>query len=227
MDDKTARSLACSGLLDGVPRDLYGETLDKLCVQEKTYLEGELLLHLGEHPDAVGVVVEGYVRIDFYDDDGNASTIAVVGRGGMFAESVACAGDPSIVQAQAASDVRVLWLDMNRMMTGRAMLETPYAGVIMANNVRMLARKNTMLVRKMQLLSQKRLRDRIKLYLLQRESGLVPKDTMAEKSRASLARYLGADRSALSRELSRLRDEGIVSLDGGAIEVIDRSFLER
>lgn len=81
MDDKTARSLACSGLLDGVPRDLYGETLDKLCVQEKTYLEGELLLHLGEHPDAVGVVVEGYVRIDFYDDDGNASTIAVVGRG--------------------------------------------------------------------------------------------------------------------------------------------------
>lgn len=226
MDERTAQSLASSGLLDGVPRELYEETLVKLKVREKSYLEGELLLRLGSRPEAMGVVVDGYVRIDFYDDDGNASTITMVGRGGMFAEAVACAGDPSIVQVQAASDVRVLWLDMNRMMTGRVMREIPYVGVIMANNVRMLARKNTLLVRKLQLLSQKRLRDRIKLYLVQRESGMLPKDTMAEQSRTSLARYLGADRSALSRELGRLRDEGIVSLDGGTINIVDRSFLE-
>ena len=41
-----------------------------------------------------------------------------------------------------------------------------------------------------------------------------------------LASYLNVNRSALSRELSRLRDEGIIDITQGRIEVIDPMFLE-
>ena len=75
----------------------------------------------------------------------------------------------------------------------------------------------------MQILAQKRTRDRIKMYL--RNRCLPDSDTQVSFSRNDLAHYLNVDRSALSRELGRMRDEGIIEVKGNAIVVIDPSFL--
>ena len=77
---------------------------------------------------------------------------------------------------------------------------------------------------KVRILGQKRLRDRLKIYL----QTLTPNADgvyVLPYSRTSLADFLCVDRSALSRELCRMRDEGILSFSGSRIRILDSSFL--
>ncbi len=227
MGNQTVNALATSGLFIGVKKDYFEDVLSIMGAHEQSYEDQELLFRLGDRVELTGIVIDGRVKVNFYDENGNKSLIAAMGRGGVFAEAIAAAGDPSPVQAEASGQTRVLWLNINRLMTAKAMSKTPYAGMIMMNVVRMLARKNTMLVSKVQLLAQKRLRDRIKLYLLQCENQSDSEESNAGNSRAELAHYLNVDRSALSRELGRLRDEGAIALENGSIKVINHQFLEK
>ncbi|OFK23000.1 Crp/Fnr family transcriptional regulator [Olsenella sp. HMSC062G07] len=226
MDDVIMRALRRSSLFDGIDSGAFGETLEGLGATARTYSAGEFLICIGEQVRRAGIVLEGRIRIDFYDEAGNASTVANMGMGGTFGEAIACAEDSSIVQVEAVGDCRVLWLDMGRLTSQRTLAKSPCAGVVMMNTLRMLARKNMMLNRKMQMLAQKRMRDRIKLYLLVRDAGNATDNADKDMNRSDLARYLSVDRSALSRELSRMRDEGLVMLDGTQIKVLDRRFLE-
>ena len=85
-------------------------------------------------------------------------------------------------------------------------------------------KSNVFLNQKTRILSQKKLRDRIKVFLRGQsveEDGSV----RLEFNRTELARFLGVNRSALSRELSRMRKEGVLSLDGKSLRLLDRGFL--
>ncbi|WP_283171463.1 Crp/Fnr family transcriptional regulator [Curtanaerobium respiraculi] len=227
MDQNVADAIIKSTLFAGLARCDLDLAVKKLDVYPSSYEDGELLLSLGSICRNAGIVVSGRVRIDFYDEAGNPSTIAKLGPGGSFGEAIACSGDPSLVQVQAVGPTQVLWIDIPRIMSAEYMAGSPYAGMVMVNAMRLLARKNMMLNRKMQMLAQKRLRDRIKLYLLQRERQDAANDQVDfEMTRAALAKYLSADRSSLSRELGKLRDEGVLALEGNTIRVLDRSFLE-
>lgn len=219
MDKELKSALRDCPLFEGVAARDLEEAVAALGAREERYEDDDVLLHFGQCTTRLGIVVEQRVRIEFYDEGGNASTIARIGRSGAFGEAIACAGNPSIVQVVAVGPARVLWVDMGRAMSKNAMLKSRFSGIVMANVVQMLARKNMVLNQKMQIVSQKRLRDRIKLYLAVRESDLGGSQMRAPMTRNELAAFLNVDRSSLSRELGRMRDEGLVNLDGNKIEV--------
>ena len=77
---------------------------------------------------------------------------------------------------------------------------------------------------KIRILSQKKLRDKLKIYLQTLE--IAPDGTVcASYSRRELSEYLYADRSALSRELCKMRDEGILNFSGSMLQILDPDFL--
>lgn len=76
----------------------------------------------------------------------------------------------------------------------------------------------------MRILAQKRLRDRLKIYL----QTLTPDSKGCYHllySRTELADFLCVDRSALSRELCRMRDEKVIEFSGAKIKILDHDFL--
>ena len=76
----------------------------------------------------------------------------------------------------------------------------------------------------MRILSQKKLRNKIKVYLQTQEfseDGTI----QIPFSRNKMAEFLYVDRSALSRELCRMRDSGILAFSGSKITIVDRNFL--
>ena len=78
--------------------------------------------------------------------------------------------------------------------------------------------------RKVRILGQKKLRDKIKVYL----RGLEKKEDGTMKvvfNKSALAEFLGVDRSALSRELKRMQDEEIIVVSKDHIQVLDPDFL--
>ena len=95
---------------------------------------------------------------------------------------------------------------------------------VTANLLQELSNQITFFNVKLRILSQKKLRDKLKIYLQtleQSKEGVIH----LPLTRNKLAEFLYVDRSALSRELCRLRDEGILTFSGSNIKILDSVFL--
>lgn len=96
---------------------------------------------------------------------------------------------------------------------------------IALNLMQDFARRSLFLNQKIRIMGQKKLRDKLKIYFASfpgSESGSIH----LPFSRTELAEYLYADRSALSRELSRMREEGLIDWTGREIHILDKNFLQ-
>ena len=101
-----------------------------------------------------------------------------------------------------------------------------YQATLASNLLRDFARQNFFLNRKLRIMSQKRLRDRVKVYL--RGQGVAPDGVICVPfSRSEWAEFMGVNRSALSRELSNMQAEGILEIVGKDVRILDKSFLQR
>ena len=76
--------------------------------------------------------------------------------------------------------------------------------------LRVMAQKNLMLTRKMAHLSRKSIREKLVSYLSDESSRQGKREIKIPFNRQQLADYLSVERSALSRELSKMKEEGLI-----------------
>ena len=86
--------------------------------------------------------------------------------------------------------------------------------------VRMIAAKNGQLMEKVEILSRRTLREKILAYLSREVQKQKSQYLDIPMGRIELAEYLGADRSALSRELSRMKEDGLIDYDRNTFRLI-------
>ena len=166
----------------------------------------------------------GTLRISLYSEDGNLLTIERLDAGRVFGESLVCSmSEDSPIQIDAITDGEVLYLDFDPLLLQQES-GCPFRTRVTANLLREMGREALFLNRKMRILAQNRLRNRIKLYL---QSLQVPPDGVIrlEMGRGELAEYLCVDRSALSRELGRMQKDGILTYQGQTVRILDQDFL--
>lgn len=109
-------------------------------------------------------------------------------------------------------------LDLPTLLSQRTM-SCPCRLQVSANLLQSMAEQLLFFNTKVRILAQKRLRDRLKIYL----QTLTPNADGCYHlpySRAELADFLCVDRSALSRELCRMRDEGLLVFSGTRIKLL-------
>lgn len=187
------------------------------------YARGADIVRAGEETKGVGVLLDGRAQVFRDDAFGRRSVITNVGRGDVFGEVFACAGiRQSPVTVTALTDAAALFLDYDRMLNTCAS-SCPFHTMMIRNMLRILAQKSLGLNRKIDYLSIRSLRSRIAAYLL----GLAPgeQEFRIPFDRSGLADYLCADRSALSRELGRMRDEGLICYHKNVFRVLERERL--
>ena len=203
------QDLETTDLFRGASREEVAEMLRCLDAEVRRYQKGETILRLGDRTRRLGLVLSGGVTLEHDDIWGNRTVLGHVGEGEVFAETYACLpGEPLMVNAVAAGETRVLFLDVVRIFSGES--GCLHQRVLVRNLLNITARKNLSLSRRSFYTSSKTIRGRLLSYLsdqavLQGSSHFsIPFD------RQQLADYLGVDRSALSNELSKLRREGLV-----------------
>ena len=81
-----------------------------------------------------------------------------------------------------------------------------YASLVTANLLRQTAAANLPQGRRIHVMSQKSIRDKLLLFLKQNREER--NDILLTMNRQELADYLGTERSALSREMARMKKEG-------------------
>ena len=94
---------------------------------------------------------------------------------------------------------------------------------LIENAVKLMASKNIELVQKLEIISKKTLREKILTYLsiIANNSGSYFKTDM---NRSDLADYLCADRSALSRELSKMKQDGLIDFDKNTFRLLKKNI---
>jgi len=210
---KYFRLLANTKLFSGISEDEIGKILECLSAVKRTYSKGEYIFHKGERISHVAVLLEGCVQIQKEDYWGNLSILNKISEGEIFGEVYACLGNDEILNnAVSAADSIVLFLD-----TGRIIHTCPsgcrFHGRLVQNLLSVIAQKNKMLTQKLEHMAQRTTREKLLSYLSEQSLRAGSPVFEIPFNRQQLADFLSVDRSAMSNELCKMRDEGILSFD--------------
>jgi len=193
--------------------DLLPEDLNALrtagVLSTRRYTRGTFLLRAGDRTTRAGIVLTGQVLIEGNDAWGNRSIFAPIGEGQIFGESYALTGEVLLVDAVCCADTAVLWLDLAAM-TAPANAGAAWSAPFLRRLLTLTAGKNFALSRRMFCTSPRSMRVRIMTYLTGEAARQGSRSFTVPLDRARMADYLNLDRSALSRELSRMQKAGIL-----------------
>lgn len=180
-----------------------------LSAKAVNYSKGSTIFNQGEKITRSGILLEGSIIAESVSYSGERRVIQTLSPGDLFGDVLMYSEhDPTPVSTIVREDSKVLLLDINELMEKSC---NPLCRRVLVNILHGLADKFWFLNRKIAYLSCNRMRAKIAMFLLdmyKRHSSLT---FIAPYSREELASLLGVNRPALSRELSRMQTEGIIS----------------
>ncbi len=203
-------ALSQTALFEGIATQKIEHVLKCLGSRVKTYQKGASIFSIGDQTQEIGLVLSGTVLIENNDLWGNRTILAAIGKDHIFAESYAYVKEKLKVSVTAAEATEVLFLNAQSIITMCAKachfhtrLIQNLLAISSSNNIRLSERiLNT---------SAKTIRGRLISYLSQEAHKNRSNEFAIPLNRQELADYLNVDRSALSNELGKMRDEKIVS----------------
>ena len=181
--------------------------LSHLSASEKSYQKGEIILHSGSFTDKMGLVLDGSVSIENNDIWGNRTILSNISKGQFFAETYAYLNDePLLVDVTANEDCRILFLSADALHAAN----DSWRSKIISNLLMVSLHKNLVLSGRSFHISPKTIRGRVMSYLnsLYIKTGKL--DLRIPFDRQQLADYLSVDRTALSKELSKMKEDGLI-----------------
>lgn len=173
------------------------------------YRKGDVIFITGSVVTDIGLVLSGSVRIEHTDLWGNKSILGLTPAGGVFAESYACIpNEPMMVDAVANEDCDILFISVPRLFIPCSACGSQNR--LIQNLVMISAGKNLQLSRRSLHTSPKTIRGRLFSYFSQQVSAQGSNKIVIPFDRQQLADYLNLDRSALSKELGKMRNDGLI-----------------
>ncbi len=213
-----------SVLFAGIGRDELEAMLGCLKARARDYREGEFILHAGDAARGVGIVISGRAQIVRENLQGNRMILSGLSEADLFGEAFACLeGAELAVSVEAVTNCQIMWLDVNRIVTV-CPSACQFHSRLIQNLLRVLAHKNVELNEKVRLLSLPSTRDKLLDYLSGYARRAGSRRFTIPYNRSQLAEYLGVDRSAMSRELSRMRDAGVLIFERNQFELLETAM---
>jgi len=205
-------------LFDGIAFSDFENMLNCLSAKTVRYKKGGVILLSGDAVSFVGMILAGSVQIIKEDADGRIVILTELSVSDIFGEVFACAGiTQSPVTIQASEDSEILFIDYKKIVTS-CTSACPFHAKLIENMLKLIAVKNLLLNQKIEILSKRTTREKLICYFnLQR--GAVKKFNISF-NREELARYLCVDRSAMSKELCKMRDEGLLRFHKNTFEIL-------
>jgi CRP-like cAMP-binding protein len=225
--EKYLEVLSQSSLFNGIDKgDLYS-LLDCLNPKICYFKKNEFITMAGQKFDCVGIVLKGEAIVNKENAAGNRTIMTILKPGDMFGEVVVFSKQslwPVNVQAQEACDI--LFLPRVRI-TVQCKKVCPWHRTIIQNMLKIVSERAYMLNRKVEYLSIYSIREKISTFLLEHYKREGNATFMLPMNRKEMAEFLNVSRPSLSREMCRMRDEGIIDFHLSSIKIIDLDKLKK
>lgn len=211
-------------LFQGLSKEELAQMKASGCMQTSSYHKNDIIFSTGSVIQKIGIVLSGSVNIENIDFWGNRSILGNMNEGHIFAETYALCQEPMMVDAIAASDCDILFLDLQYLLEKKNAVFSWYPK-IHHNLLAMCSRKNQVLSERIFCTSSKTVRGRILTYLSAQARKHGSTKFQIPFDRQQMADYLNLDRSALSKELSRMKAEGILDFHKNEFSLKSDRFL--
>lgn len=207
-------------LFSGVGEEEIGAMLN--CLQAKlcTYKKGEYVLRQGEHLDKILVLVGGKLHIQRDDYWGNRSIINMVSVGEMFGEAYVAPESGTLMNdVLAVENSVVVFFDVKRIITVCSSA-CRFHSIVVQNLFFAISEKNRKLVQKLTFMTKRTTREKLIAYLSEEAKRQNSSSFFIPFNRQQLADFLSVDRSAMSNELCKMRDEGLIEFEKSCFKLL-------
>lgn len=196
-------------LFEGVDDNGIAAMLECLNARLCNYKKGEFVFRQGDIITCFAVPVEGRLLIQSDDYWGNRSIISAVEVGELFGEAYAAGNEPFPNSTMAVEESKVILFDANGIMGGCAE-SCKFHSLVVQNLFFIISEKNRRLMQKLGYMSKRTMREKLISYLSEEAKRSRSGTFSIPFDRQQLADFLSVERSAMSRELCRMRDEGML-----------------
>lgn len=183
------------------------------CVEAKVrrYGKGEYVLQQGEYLDDIAVLTEGSLHIQNDDYWGNRSILGRISIGEIFGEAYAFSREePLMNDVVAIEDSTVMFINAKKVIS-TCSSACRFHTLVVQNLFSVLSEKNKKLVQKLGHIGKRSIREKLISYLSQESKRQKSAEITIPFNRQQLADFLSVDRSAMSNELCKMRDEGLLT----------------
>ena len=202
-----------SPLFGGISKQERGAMLGCIGYHIGTFKKGGIVALEGENLRHIGIVLSGSVDMVKEDLWGHKTMLLRIRKDEIFGETFACGEDNlSVVTFQVSEDAKILFLPFDRVMHSCTMA-CRFHHQLIENMVHIIANKNRDLMRKVEVVSRRSIREKLLTYLSIQAQAQGSRYFEIPLGRLELAEYLCVDRSALTRELAKMKDEGLLDYD--------------
>ncbi len=206
-------------LFANIPESELPHLLNCLSAEKKSFSKGETVCFAGSFVNSAGIVISGKIHLESNDFLGNTSIVSEFTPGRSYGENYAFAQDmqmPFNIVAKENSEILVFNI---RKFTEPCIKDCSYHKILMANLVTSVATKSCELSNKISHLSKRTTREKLISYLS--EQSQIQKSSLItlKFNRQELADYLSVERSAMTKELTRMKNDGLIDFDGRAFKL--------
>ena len=191
-----------------------------LGVRRHSYDKGNFVYQAGQQVTDMGLLLSG--QLDVLQDDvwGNRRILERISVGEMFGTAFSCAEMERIpVSIRATKPSEALFFDYRKVIT-TCSSACRFHTQLISNMLHILAHKNIAMMEKIENVTRRSTRDKVLSFLSQQAQDRRAQSFDIPFNRQEFAEYLAVDRSALSAELGRLRDEGVLRFDKNHFELL-------
>lgn len=196
--------------------------LDKIDYKIYSYLKDETIAMEGEKCSNIGIILEGSIEIKKFFASGKTVTIAKFLSGDIFGEVIIFSDISKYPSTIVASDnCKILFISKEDIVTLCSL-----NSLVLNNFMALLSNKILLLNKKLKNLSYETLRQKISSLLLEHYN--INKKTLFEisSSRKEMAEELGVPRPSLSRELVKMKKDGLIDFHKNTFKILDLEAME-
>ncbi len=186
----------------------------------KKVLKGEIIFFEGDPAAGFYILLTGKVRVYKASPDGKEYTIHQIMPGQLFAEAAIFKGNQYPANCAAIEDSLVAFFAKDAFI--RLIKESPQISLKIIGSLSGFLREFN---RKVEELSLKEISARIASFLLGESEKIKSNEITLDVSKAELARRLGTIGETLSRNLKKLKELRVISVDGKKIIILDSARL--
>ena len=210
---KYVLTLKRTQIFAGVGDDEIVSMLSCLGARLHTYKKGEYVLRQGERLNDILVLVEGNLHIQKDDYWGNRSILGQISIGEMFGEAYVAPESGALMNdVIATADSAIIFFDVKRVLT-TCPSACRFHSTVVQNMFFAVSDKNRKLVQKLGHLSKRSTREKLISYLSEEAKKQNSSYFTIPFNRQQLADFLSVDRSAMSNELCKMRDDGLLEFE--------------
>ena len=200
-------------LFSGISEEDIESMLSCLDASVREFKKGEYVFRGGEHIGQITVLLSGELHIQRDDYWGNRDIVNRISVGEMFGEAYIAPESGALPNdVVALEDSTVIFFNVKRITTVCS-ASCRFHSMVIQNLFYALSEKNRVLVQKLGHISKRSTREKLMSYLSEQAERQNSASFSIPFNRQQLADFLSVDRSAMSNELCKMRDDGLIEFE--------------